>query len=62
MYRLLIYRSSMQRTAPQVHFDISLQYRNAAVGAETEIRPQQYTATQLQWTMNTASVNYVFAC
>ncbi len=51
MYQLLIYRSWTQ------HKLISLQYRtDAVVGAEAEIRPQQLAATQLQWTMNAASL------
>ncbi len=45
MYRLCVYLSSTQRTAPQVHF-------LAVVGTEMEIRPLQLTTTQLQWTMN----------
>ena len=52
IYRLLIYRSSTQRTAPQVHF-LAVPQRSI-VGAETEIRPLLLTATQLQWTMNAA--------
>ncbi len=51
-YRCIDYLSTTaQRNALHLKFT-SLQYRNAEVGAETEIRPLQLTATQLQWTMN----------
>ena len=47
-YRLLIYHSSTQHTVPQLQFT-SLQYRNAVVSAETEIRPLQRKCSRL-WT------------
>ena len=50
MYRLLIYTAAQCNT---LHLTFtSLQYRNAVVGAETEIQPLQLNPTQLQWTMN----------
>ena len=52
MYQLLIYHSSTQYTAPQVHFLAVLQCRSRR---RPEIRPVQLTATQLQWTMKAAS-------
>ncbi len=53
-YQCINYISTAaQRNALHLKFT-SLQYRNTVVSAETEIRPLQLTAMQLQWIMNSA--------
>ncbi len=55
MYRLFIYCSSTQRTAPQVKINLTLlQYCSVVVGADTAIWALQLTTMQLQWTVNAA--------
>ena len=55
-YRCIDYLSTAsQCNACHLKFT-SLHYCNAVVDAEMEIRPLQLTATQLQWTMNTAEL------
>ncbi len=52
-YRCIAYLTSAAAQRNILLLKLKLrQYGNAVVGAETEIRPLQLTATQLQWIMN----------
>ena len=53
---LVIYQSflpPLQHIAPKVKLNAVPQY-NAVVGTETEIPAPQFTAMQMQWSMNEA--------